>query len=128
MEANLNEIIINGISYIRKDRVENIPAKLDGKTYCIIRTYSAGVFAGFINRTDALNSPYQSATIYNSRRIHWWEGAASISQVSQEGFKKLDACRIAMVVPEEDLRRIIEVIPCTEVAKNQIEGAKEWKK
>jgi len=124
-----NEMKINGKEYVLKSAIKTttLAKPMKGKEYCIIRTYSAGVFAGWID-TNAFNEKdNQNSTIYDSRRIHWWEGSASISQMALEGFKKLSSCRIAMVVPKEYLKRVIEVIPCTNIAKEQIEGANIWK-
>ena len=45
------EIEINGIKYVPKGSIAGKPAKtLKGKKYVIARTYSAGVFAGYLDR------------------------------------------------------------------------------
>ena len=48
-----NEIEINGIKYVQKDSVKSLSQdakKLNGKKYVIARTYSAGVFAGYLDK------------------------------------------------------------------------------
>jgi hypothetical protein len=118
-----NSIQINGKEYVLASMVNKQPAKtLQGKTYCIIRTYSAGVFAGFINRKIL----GKENTVYNARRIWYWAGAASLSQLANEGTKKPSDCKFAQIVSEVDLKEIIEVIPCTEQAKKNIEGVAVW--
>ena len=44
-KGKLNEILISGIAYIPKDSVTSMAPVLDGMEYCMVRTYSAGVFA-----------------------------------------------------------------------------------
>ena len=47
-KGKLNEILISGIAYIPKDSVTSMAPVLDGMEYCMVRTYSAGVFAGYV--------------------------------------------------------------------------------
>jgi len=118
-----NSIQINGKEYVLASSVKPQSAKtLQDKTYCIIRTYSAGVFAGYINR----KIPGKENTVYNARRIWYWAGAASLSQLANEGTKKPAECKFAQIIAEVDLKEIIEVIPCTEQAKKNIEGVAVW--
>lgn len=45
-----NEITLNGVVYVPKADIEEFTKAKDfnGMKYCIIRTYSAGVFAGYV--------------------------------------------------------------------------------
>ena len=95
-----------------------------GKTYCIVRTYSAGVFAGLFDR----NIKGKEGTVFNARRIFYWDGACSLSQLANEGTKKPDECKFAQEVAEVDLKEIIEVIPTTETARKNIADVKVWEK
>jgi hypothetical protein len=120
-------ITIDDEKYVRLSDVES--AKMadveDGKTYCIIRTYSSGVFAGYIGGKEAKQGHFV-ATIFNSRRLHQWYGA-SLSQVAIDGFVDPSKCRVAMVEPKKDLPNIIEIISCTERAKKSIESSEVWR-
>jgi hypothetical protein len=115
---------INGVKYVPASTkcVTLLAKKMSGKEYCIVRTYSAGVFAGFINR----KTTGKEGTVFNARRIWYWAGAASLSQLANEGTKKPNECKFAQAVAEVDLKEIIEVIPCTEAAKKIIEGVPVW--
>lgn len=93
-----------------------------GKTYCIVRTYSAGVFAGLFDR----KIKGKEGTIYQSRRIWYWSGANSLSQLANEGVKFPNKCKFAQEVKETDLKDIIEVIPCTKKAEKNIKGVPVW--
>ena len=118
------EIEVNGKKYVLKSSIKNNvranPKK--GMEYCIIRTYSAGVFAGWINRKvkGKIN------TIFDSRRIWYWKGAASLSQLANDGTKLPNECKFSQAVSETDLTEIIEIIPCTEKAQNIILNVKVW--
>jgi hypothetical protein len=119
-----NEISIDGIKYVRADTIKNsVPAKsMKGLKYCIVRTYSAGVFAGYIGAVKG-----KEITVHNARRLWYWEGASSLSQLSQDGVSKPDKCKFPAEVPEVYLTEVIEVLPCTEKARLSIAGVSVWK-
>jgi len=123
MKTDINEIEVNGVEYIRKDSIKtNDPAeKLDGMEYCIVRTYSAGVFAGYVEKEDG-----KEIILKKSRRIWYWDGAASLSQLAVDGTSKPDSCKFPCEVPEERIKEAIEVIPCSEKAKKSIQAVKIW--
>ena len=123
----MNEININGKIYVPKgtEKKQIQLVKLDKKkTYCIIRTYSAGVFAGWYDR----NTKGREGTIFNSRRIFYWSGANSLSQLAMDGITNPSNCKFVKIVPETDLKEIIEIIPITEKAKISIESVSIWEK
>ena len=121
METNINEITINGKIYVEKGSGIT-PVNLDGLEFCIVRTYSAGVFAGWFDRSKIS----KVGTVKNARRLYYWDGAATLSQMALEGVKKPKNCKFTMVA-DHDLTEIIEVLPCTEAAKKSIEGVEIWK-
>ena len=122
------EIEVDGVKYIRegtvKPTVTTFPKPKKGMEYCIVRTFSAGVFAGYWDR----KVKGSEGIIYNSRRIWYWDGAASLSQLAMEGTKKPVKCKFPCEVKETDLKNVIEVIPCTEKAKQSIKGVPVWEK
>jgi hypothetical protein len=119
------EIEINGIKYIPKGSEQKTMVKLNtkGLTYCLVRTYSAGVFAGWIDR----KIKGQENTVYEARRIWYWAGANSLSQLAVDGTNKPDECKFSVTTKEVDLKQVIELLPCTDKAKKSIESVKEWK-
>lgn len=90
--------------------------------YCIIRTDRAGVFAGTIKERNG-----SEVTLTDVRRLWYWDGAASLSQLAVEGTSKPRNCKFTVVVPEITVLGAIEIIPCTEEAEASIKGVKEWK-
>lgn len=120
---NKNKITIDGVDYVRKDSITSVePAKkLDRLPYMIIRTYSAGVFAGYLKSKNG-----QEATILQARRLFYWDGAASLSQLSQEGVTKPQNCKFPCEVPTIEVTQAIEFLPCTEKARLSIKSVKVW--
>ena len=120
----MNEIVLNNETYIKKADIERlIPATADENgEYCIIRTYSAGVFAGYIESRDG-----KEAVVRHARRIWYWSGAASLSQLATDGTTQPDKCKFPCEVDKVILTEVIEIITCTEKAKGSIKGVPEWK-
>lgn len=119
-----NEIEINGNAYVLKSSIKTTLPKAatwKGKQYAIVRTYSAGVFAGYVAKENG-----QEATVLNARRLWYWEGAASLSQMAMEGTSKPNKCKFPQEVSEVRLKNVIEIIPCTEKAKTSIGSVAVW--
>jgi hypothetical protein len=93
----------------------------DGKKY-IVRSNNAGVFFGEIKERIG-----EEITMGNVRRLWYWSGAASLSQLAMEGVNRKEDCKFTMYVPEITIFGVIEIIPCTEKAIANIKEVKEWK-
>ena len=122
MVADVKEIIINGTVYVPKELQFEIAVNTEGLQYVIARTQSAGVFAGFLKSRIG-----QESVLLNARRVWYWDGAASLSQLAMEGTSKPDKCKFPMAVIRVELLQTIEVLNCTEKAKKSIEGVPIWK-
>ena len=121
METEVKEITINGIAYVPK--TSQTPATTyNGMKYVIVRTYSAGVFAGYLESRDG-----QEVVIRKSRRIWYWDGAASLSQLAIDGTSKPENCKFPEEVDRVELLQVIEILDCTEKAKKSIQEVKTWK-
>lgn len=116
-------IKIDDIEYVRADSNKLAP-KLDDMEYCVVRTYSAGVHIGYVKEFGKKHP--QHAELINSRRLHYWTGAASLSQVAMDGVDS--SSRIAVILPKIELTDVIEVISCSEKAAEFFKGAEAWKK
>lgn len=90
--------------------------------YYIIRADRAGVFFGHIKERRG-----SEVDLTDVRRIWYWDGACSLSQLATEGTKKPKECKFTVTVPEMTVLGVIEVIPCTEAAVASIMAVKEWK-
>lgn len=92
------------------------------KQFVIIRTYSAGVFAGFLEKRDG-----KEVHLTDAIRIWYWDGAASLSQLAMEGVKKPSECKFGMPVDRIILTEAIEIISTTPEAQKNIQGVPSWK-
>lgn len=90
--------------------------------YCMVRTYSAGVFAGTVQSRDG-----EEITLTDARRIWYWKGAASLSQLATDGPSRPNECRFPAPVPEVLLRGVIEIIPIADAAAARIAKVPEWR-
>ena len=89
---------------------------------CIIRTYSAGVFIGIVAEREG-----KEVTVKDARRLWYWDGAATLSQLAIDGTSKPKKCKFPAPVPEVLLTEAIEFIPATEAAIASIAAVPEWK-
>lgn len=90
--------------------------------YQIVRTYSAGVFAGEVESRKG-----REVVMVNARRLWYWTGAASLSQLAQEGTKTPATCKFPCPVDRVTLLEAIEILDVTDAARKSIEGVPEWK-
>lgn len=90
--------------------------------YVIVRTYSAGVFAGLFQSRVG-----QEVVLTQARRIWYWKGAASLSQLAMEGTSDPGGCKFPPAVDRVELLQAIEVIDCTPQARASIEAVKPWR-
>ena len=88
----------------------------------IIRGNKSGVEFGELVAQEG-----QEVTLKNARRIWYWEGAASLSQLAKDGTSKPDDCKFTVFVDSITIFDVIEIIPCTDKAIKSIEEVKEWK-
>lgn len=121
----MKEIIIDGIKYIPETEVTKYlkAEECEGMKYCIVRTYSAGVFAGYVESRNG-----KEVVIRKVRRIWYWDGANSLSQLAKDGTNKPENCKFAVEVDKIEVMEAIEIIECTNKAQKSIEGVNEWKK
>lgn len=89
--------------------------------YIICRTYSAGVFAGTL-----VSRKGKEVELKNARRLWYWDGAASLSQLSQEGVKKPENCKFPLPVPSVILTEGIEFLQTTKIAQKSIMEVPVW--
>ena len=126
-KTNINEVEINGVVYVAKDSVS--AAKPVAGDLWIVRTYSAGVFFGeLVGRDGKKWDGGERGVVKNARRLWYWEGAASLSQLAATGTTKPKGCKFSVPVAEEHLTNIIEAIPCADEAIKSIQGVGEWVK
>lgn len=95
---------------------------IDKLKYVIVRTYSAGVFAGFLK-----NKKGQEVELLKARRLWYWKGAASLSQLAVDGVSRPAECKFPEEVSSICLTQAIEILSVTEKAKKSISRVAVWK-
>ena len=88
----------------------------------IVRGDRSGVFFGMLVEKNG-----SEVELKDCRRLWYWDGAASISQLAVNGTQKPSECKFTVSVNSIIILDAIEIIPCTEDAISSIEGVKEWR-
>ena len=91
--------------------------------YLLLGTDRSGVLFGTLVAKEG-----QEVKLENCRRLWYWDGAASLSQLAKEGVSRPDNCKFTVTVDEIIITDAIEIILCTDVAIRNIEGVSEWKR
>lgn len=100
--------------------------KLIGKKV-IIRSYGAGVFFGTLNETERCEDKW-TVELLNCRRLWYWDGACSISQLAVDGTKSPEQCKFTVSEPSIIVSSVIELHECSDVSVKSIESVEVWKK
>jgi len=90
--------------------------------YVIIRARDAGCFAG-----ELLERNGDTVVLQNSRRLWYWAGAASLSQLAVDGTSKPQACKFPVPVQRHEVLGVIEIIDATAVGRASIESVSPWR-
>jgi hypothetical protein len=93
----------------------------EGKV-CVVRTYSAGVFYGLVEKLNG-----KEALVKDARRLWYWSGAASLSQLANEGVTKPEECKFPAKVPSVFLSEVVEVLPVRADALKNLDAVPVWK-
>ncbi len=105
------------------DGVEYGPVeRTDQENRVIVRSRDSGVHYGTLAARDGAE-----VRLTNSRRIWYWSGAASLSELATHGVTHPADCKFTVRVPEITVLGVCEVIPCTPKACDIIEEVPEWR-
>lgn len=89
--------------------------------FVIVRAYRAGVFAGTVESRNG-----NEIVLTNARRLWYWEGAASLSQMAMSGTTLPDRCKFPTPVDRVTLLDAFEVLDTTEAAQQSIMSVPVW--
>lgn len=87
----------------------------------IIRGDRSGVFFGTLVRREG-----REVELKDCRRLWYWDGAASISQLAAEGTRAPANCKFTVTVDNIEILDAIEVIVCRDEAIKSIEAVVSW--
>jgi hypothetical protein len=81
--------------------------------FCIFRTYSAGVHMGYLEEINGT-----CALVKEARRLWRWTERFTLNEIANQGASA--ESRISNPVDEIYLTQVIEVIPCSKKAENDL--------
>lgn len=90
--------------------------------YVIVRCHDAGVHAGYL-----VNHKGREVELKNSRRIWYWKGAASLSELALRGAREPHACKFSVSLERVLLLEACEILFCSKEAQKMIESCPEWR-
>lgn len=89
--------------------------------YVIVRGDRSGVFAGVLEAQEG-----REVELTDCRRLWYWEGANSVSDIALIGTSKPNECKFCAPVTSIKLMDAIEIIPATDRAEKVLRGVKPW--
>jgi hypothetical protein len=121
MQEKIETISINGVDYVRADQLANKAESFEGMKAVIVRTYSAGVFYGFLESRNG-----REVVLRKARRMWRWFGA-SLSECAQSGTPNIKECKFPEAVDRVELLEVIEILDLTAIAKKSLDSVPVWK-
>lgn len=104
-------------------KISKKPQSRTGKRqYVIVRCRNAGVHAG-----ELVSRKGTEVRLANSRRIWYWSGAASLSELAVYGAKNTAQCKFGVLLPTIDVLDACEIIACQPEGESMIRGQAEWR-
>lgn len=124
MKQEIKELEINGITYVPKgtETSTTLAPTNDGYELVIIRSERAGVHYGYLlvrNGTEV--------TLQNARRLWYWDGACSLSQLALDGVTKPQNCKFSVTVEQIIILGVCEILYVSKKAKKIIDETPIWK-
>lgn len=89
----------------------------DASEFVLVRTKSAGVHFGILHGRVG-----SEVTLRNARRVYYWSGAFTLSEMAVSGVSRPDECKFSITVSEILLLEAIEIIPLSQCAKDNLYG------
>lgn len=87
----------------------------------VVRSRDAGVFFGTLVSKDG-----DEVTLAAARRLWYWSGAASLSELSQSGVASPKQCKFPMPVPVMAVMGVCEIIPVSDAAGASLDAVPVW--
>ena len=94
------------------------------KTNVMVRSTNAGVFYGKLVSRDG-----DVVTLKKARRVWYWKGAATLSELATEGTSAPHECKFpAPTEGEHMILGVTEILPVTDRALEALDAVPVWKK
>jgi hypothetical protein len=87
----------------------------------VVRAENAGAWVGVLKAKNG-----NEVTLNNGRRLWYWKGANSLSQLAVDGVACPTECKFPASVKEIIIMGVIEIIPMTDEAVKSINAVSVW--
>jgi hypothetical protein len=91
----------------------------------VVRSKSAGVFYGTVLSSDQTPTGHM-VTMSNARRLWYWDGASSLSQLAMEGVRRPLKCKFPCKVSKVELFEVVEILDMTDAAVANLDAVPVW--
>jgi hypothetical protein len=125
-KVKVDELVIDGVTYVPKETISKTVFNKEGKQAVLIRSRDAGVHFGYLEWQDFTPSG-KVVTLSNTRRVYYWDGAASLSQMALDGVSKPEKCKISVILESNEIINVIETLPLSTKAVDNLYSVKIWK-
>ena len=88
----------------------------------VIRSTNSGAWLGTVVAIAG-----DTVELANARRLWYWDGAATLSQLATDGVSRPATCKFPAALPEVQVFGGCEIIPATPVAVASVEAVKPWR-
>jgi len=123
MNTEIDKVVIKGVTYVPENMIQAQAPLHDGLEYVVVRTFSAGVHIGYLKSKEG-----KECVLVNARRIYYWEGANSLSDIANIGTVLPLKCKVTAPVLTIILPESIEIISVTQRAHMVLESIPHWTK
>lgn len=90
--------------------------------YAVIRSRDSGCWLGQVTYRHG-----DEVELADARRLYYWDGAATLSQLALEGVSKPGNCKFPPAVPRVRVLGVCEIIQVSAAALLSVRGVKEWR-
>ena len=117
-------ISVDNVKYVREDSVKKsqLASSATGLPVVIVRSQSAGVFFGHL-----VEQKERVVKMNHCRRLWYWSGAFSLSEMAAYGVSKPKACKFSCFVDTHLVLDAVEIIFVTSAAADIIHAVPEHK-
>jgi len=120
---DLKDLVIELLLEAKKNRTNEFMETQYINQVCMVRSVSAGVFFGKL--VEKIGG---ECRLENARRVWYWEGAATLSQLAKSGTAFPKKCKFPAAVSSVELSGVIEIIPMTICAEQILSEVPIWEK
>lgn len=121
MDKNNNTVIIGGVEYVPKSESPEPAEKVGGMPYVLVRGDRSGVFVGYLQEKNG-----REVILNQARRLWYWDGASSISEIAVHGVARPENCKFPVEVSILKVLDAIEILEVTEKARLNIKDVPVW--